>query len=273
MKHRLSILVPGLVLLASAVVAAPAANDPADSKVTWSDHVAPILHENCVSCHRPGQTAPMSLLTYDETRPWAKSIRRVVTERSMPPWFASPEHGEFVEDPSLTDAEIETLSRWVAAGAPSGDLSRAPEAPSFSLDWKLGTPDAVYTGPEFQVSDDVEDHYEWLQVDNPVNEERWIKAIEIHPGLVEAVHHQLTYLAPPDATLAGVQSRTGTSGPHLRERLGTRRGAASVCRRARDAHAAEQLDVLPDALPQDSRRGHRRRRPDDHGPLLPRRKA
>ena len=211
MKHRLSILVPGLVLLASAVVAAPAANNAADpSTVTWSDHVAPILHENCVSCHRPGQTAPMSLLTYDETRPWAKSIRRVVTERSMPPWFASPEHGEFVEDPSLTDAEIETLSRWVAAGAPSGDLSQAPAPPSFSSDWKLGTPDAVYTGPEFQVSDDIEDHYEWLQVDNPVNEERWIKAIEIHPGFVEAVHHQLTYLAPPDATLAGVQSRTGS---------------------------------------------------------------
>ena len=139
MKHPLPFLVLSLVLLASAVVASPAANEAADaSKVTWSDDVAPILHANCVSCHRPGQTAPMSLMTYDETRPWAKSIRRVATDRSMPPWFASPEHGDFVEDPSLTDAEIETLSRWVAAGAPSGDLSQTPEPPSFSSDWKLG---------------------------------------------------------------------------------------------------------------------------------------
>ena len=89
MKPPLPLLVLGLALLASAVVAAPTANNAADtSKVTWSDHVAPILHENCVSCHRPGQTAPMSLLTYDETRPWAKSILRVANDRTMTPWFA-----------------------------------------------------------------------------------------------------------------------------------------------------------------------------------------
>ena len=211
MKSRLPILAISLALIASAAVAAPPANNAADpSEVTWADHVAPILHANCVSCHRPGQTAPMSLLSYDETRPWAKSIRKVTSDRTMPPWFANPEHGEFVEDPSLTDAEIETLNRWVAAGAPAGDLAQAPEPPSFSSEWKLGPPDLVYTAPEFHVSDEIEDHYEWLQVDNPVDEERWIRAIEIHPGFVEGVHHQLTYLAPPDATLAGVQSRTGT---------------------------------------------------------------
>ena len=183
MTPRLTVLTISLALLAAAAVAAPPANNPADpSTVTWADHIAPILHENCASCHRPGQTAPMSLLTYEETRPWARSIRRVVTDRAMPPWFANPEHGEFVEDPSLTDAEIETLNNWVAAGAPAGDLSRAPEPPTFDSDWKLGEPDVIYTAPEFHVSDDIEDHYEWLQVDNPVDEERWIRAIVASGG-------------------------------------------------------------------------------------------
>ncbi|MEE2775321.1 MAG: cytochrome c [Acidobacteriota bacterium] len=211
MNHSRSLLLALIAsLAASAAVAAPlAANANDTTPATWAEHVAPILYENCASCHRPGQTAPMSLLSYDEARPWAKSIRKVTTERTMPPWFADPEHGEFVEDPSLTDSEIDALTRWVAAGAPAGDLSKAPEPPSFSSEWKLGQPDAVFVAPEYEVSDDVEDHYQWLQVDNPGDEERWIRAIEIHPGLIAAVHHQLTYLAPPEATLQGVQSRAG----------------------------------------------------------------
>ena len=92
MKSRLTVLIASLALIASAALAAPPANNADPSAVTWAEHVAPILHANCVSCHRPGQTAPMSLLSYDETRPWAKSIRKVTTDRTMPPWFANPEH-------------------------------------------------------------------------------------------------------------------------------------------------------------------------------------
>ena len=158
MNHSRSLLLALIAsLAASAAVAAPlAANANDTTPATWAEHVAPILYENCASCHRPGQTAPMSLLSYDEARPWAKSIRNVTTERTMPPWFADPEHGEFVEDPSLTDSEIDALTRWVAAGAPAGDLSKAPEPPSFSSEWKLGQPDAVFVAPEYEVSDDVE---------------------------------------------------------------------------------------------------------------------
>ena len=204
-----------LITLIAALVAIPlAAVEPAPNtedagSATWSRDVAPILYENCAGCHRPGQTAPMSLLSYDEARPWARSIRKVTSDRSMPPWFASPEHGEFVEDPTLTDAEIETIQRWVSAGAPAGDLAEAPEPPTFTSEWKLGEPDAVFVAPEYEVADDVEDHYQWLQVDNPLDEERWIQAIEVHPGFIEAVHHQLTYLAPPDATLESLQRGTG----------------------------------------------------------------
>jgi hypothetical protein len=198
-------LLAGLVAAPGAFAAAPA-NEAADAeKVTWAEHVAPILHESCVSCHRPGQVAPMSLLTYEQARPWAKSIAKVAQERTMPPWFASPEHGEFVEDPRLSDAQIDVLTRWVSSGMPAGDLSRAPQPAAFASEWRIGEPDATFTAEPFQVADDVEDQYQWLQVENPLEEERWIKAIEVRPGFAEVVHHQLTYLGPPGATIETVR--------------------------------------------------------------------
>ncbi len=210
MKQRRSFVALITVFAASAALAAPPANNTNDTApATWAEDVAPIVYRNCVSCHRAGQTAPMSLMTYAEARPWAKSIRLATTERIMPPWFANPEHGKFVEDSTLTDAEIDTLSRWVAAGAPAGDLSKAPEPPVFTTEWKAGEPDAIFVAPSFEVADDIEDHYQWLEVGNPVAEERWIKALEVQPGLIASVHHQLTYLAPPDATLESVQRGAG----------------------------------------------------------------
>ena len=94
---RLAVL--AILLAQGALAAAPAAETAADVEtVTWAEHVAPIVYERCVSCHRPGQVAPMSLLTYDQARPWGKSIAKVTHDRTMPPWFANPEHGQFVED-------------------------------------------------------------------------------------------------------------------------------------------------------------------------------
>jgi hypothetical protein len=198
------ILLAGLV--APAAFAAAPANEAADTgTVSWAEHVAPILYESCAGCHRPGQVAPMSLLTYEQARPWAKSIAKVTRDRIMPPWFASPEHGEFVEDPRLSDEQIDLLSRWVSAGVPAGDLSRAPQPPTFGSEWRIGEPDATFVAEAFEVGDDVEDHYQWLQVENPIDQERWIKAIEVRPGFAEAVHHQLTYLGPPGATIESVR--------------------------------------------------------------------
>ena len=196
----------GLALAPCAFAAspAPAANTADVDSATWKD-VAPVLYDKCVTCHRPGQVAPMSLMTYDQARPWGKAILRTTKDGTMPPWFANPEHGKFREDPRLSDQQIETLTRWVSAGMPAGDLAQAPAPPTFETEWLFGSPDATFVAEPYQVSDDVEDHYQWLQVENPINEERWIKAIEVRPGFPAVVHHQLTYLGPPGATIAGVQ--------------------------------------------------------------------
>ena len=154
MKCRALLIALSLSLVAAiAGAAAPAANavDTVDH-ATWSDNVASVLFENCASCHRPGQVAPMSLLSYEEARPWAKSIRRVVNDGTMPPWFANPEHGDFVEDSRLSGQEIAILSKWVATGAAAGDLASAPKPPTFDSEWKIGTPDLVVKMEPFEVT-------------------------------------------------------------------------------------------------------------------------
>lgn len=111
--------------------------------VTFSKDVAPILNRSCVSCHRPGEIAPMSLLTFQAARPWAKAIRAAVAGRSMPPWYADPQHGEFANDPRLSDRDVATLLAWVDAGAPEGDTRAAPVTPVSAEGWTLGAPDLV----------------------------------------------------------------------------------------------------------------------------------
>ena len=191
--------------LALTLVAPTIASSGDKNAPTWSDDVAPLVYERCVTCHRPGQTAPMSLLSYAEARPWAKSIRNVTAQRDMPPWFANPAHGDFVEDPTLTDEQIAMIGRWVDSGAPAGDLAAAPEPPTFSTDWQIGTPDVIFTMEPFEITDEMEDHYQWVQIENHLDEDRWIKGMEVHATFAEAVHHNLTYLGPADATIESVQ--------------------------------------------------------------------
>src|SRR5262245_60342762 len=112
-----------------------AAPEPA---ATFTKDIAPILHKKCVSCHRPGEVAPMSLLTYEDARPWVRSIKAKVAARQMPPWFADPTYGSFANDPRLSDAEISTIGRWVDAGAPLGDPKAMPKPPQFTEGWQLG---------------------------------------------------------------------------------------------------------------------------------------
>src|SRR5437588_7311795 len=112
-KFRSMVLVAGISMLPSVLTAA----DP-----TFTKDVLPILQKNCQTCHRPGQTAPMSLLTYESTRPWAKAIKNAVTAKKMPPWFASPEYGHFTNDKSLKQEDIDTIVKWVDTGASQGDL-------------------------------------------------------------------------------------------------------------------------------------------------------
>ena len=109
----------------------------------FSKDVAPILYKNCVSCHRPGDIAPMSLLDYQSARPWAKSIRLAVATGKMPPWFADPRYGEFANDSRLNKAEIDTIAAWVDGGAPEGDPKDLPQPPKFVEGWQMGKPDIV----------------------------------------------------------------------------------------------------------------------------------
>src|SRR5438067_1814400 len=124
--------------ISAAAWAAPAAKD-----VTFHKHVEAILQDRCQQCHRPGEVAPMSLLTYKEARPWAKAIKEAVLVRKMPPWFADPGHGQFSNDRRLSQDEIDTLAAWADNGAKEGDTKDAPKPLTFSEGWMIGKPDAV----------------------------------------------------------------------------------------------------------------------------------
>jgi hypothetical protein len=111
---------------------------------TFTRDVAPILYAKCVSCHRPGEVAPMSLITFKEARPWARAIQQKTTSRVMPPWGADPHYGRFANDRSLTDRQIATLAAWAEADAPEGDPKELPALPRFVDGWQIGKPDQVF---------------------------------------------------------------------------------------------------------------------------------
>ncbi len=191
-----------VLLLGGAGVALAANEIPASElpeEVTFSEHVAPVFFENCVSCHRPGDVAPMSLLTYEAARPWAKSIRRAVVEREMPPWDASPDHGDFSNDISLDDHSIALISRWVDQGSLEGDPAAMPAAPELPLagSWKMGRdPDYVVYLAEIEVPADGPDLFITQVFGTDVPDGKWIQALEILPANTDVLHHVVTYLGP-----------------------------------------------------------------------------
>src|SRR5260370_300790 len=136
----------GLILAAGLVTSA--SGDKSPSGVTYSKDVASILQSNCVKCHRPGEVAPMSLVSYKEVRPWARSIREMVVERRMPPWFADPHYGDFSNDCRLGQKEIDAVGAWVEGGAVEGDPKDLPPAPAFIDGWNIGTADVVLSMPQ-----------------------------------------------------------------------------------------------------------------------------
>src|SRR6202171_2920446 len=121
------------VFAALALAVAATAGEPS-SRVTFTKDVLPVLQKHCQTCQRPGQVAPMSLLTYKEARPWAKAIKAAVTTRKMPPWFADPNYGHFINDRSLKQSDIATLVKWADSGAAEGNPKEAPA----SVQWPKG---------------------------------------------------------------------------------------------------------------------------------------
>ena len=117
-----------------------AANPTTAPRVTFTRDVAPILQQHCQTCHRPGEAAPFSLLTYQQARPWAKAIKEAVLLKKMPPWFADPRYGKFSNDRSLPQSAIDTLAAWADAGAPPGDPRDLPPSPHSSKDGPSPSP-------------------------------------------------------------------------------------------------------------------------------------
>jgi hypothetical protein len=193
--------VSALILMAP--LAALAADTP--KEVTFTKDVVPIFQRTCQTCHHAGTAAPMSLITYQDVRPWARSIKARVTAREMPPWHLDKTVGirEFKNDISLSDAEINTIVRWVDSGTPQGDPKDMPPPLTFAkeTDWFIGKPDLIVTfdhemtmyanGPDWWIN---------KYADTGLTEDRWVKAMQIKPGNPKIVHHAVTSVIPPAGT-------------------------------------------------------------------------
>ncbi|MEE2777375.1 MAG: cytochrome c [Acidobacteriota bacterium] len=182
-----------LALPAAAAVDAP----------TFSRDVAPIFFENCAQCHRPGEVAPMSLLSYQEVRPWARSIAKQVQSRDMPPFSGESDRHEWSNDISLSDAEIATIVNWAKQGAAEGNPSDLPEVPTFADGWTLGEPDLVIALDRVDVPADGDDIFTVQRHEIALDGDRWVRAIEFLPGDRRVAHHFLaTYGGGPTGVLA-----------------------------------------------------------------------
>ena len=176
------------------------ADDAVPARVTYTSDVAPIFFAKCATCHRPGELAPMSLLSYDDARPWAKSIKDSVVSKTMPPWKADPAFGNFSNDFSLSDAEIATIVRWVDQDAPRGNPADLPERPQFKEGWQLGEPDYIIELPEVKIPGGGPDVFPTPMIPIEMPEDRWIQAIEIRPGNLKVAHHNVLFYTPGESS-------------------------------------------------------------------------
>jgi peroxiredoxin len=167
--------------------------------VTYSKQIARVLQSHCVECHHEGQIAPFTLTSYDEVVGWAEMIKEVVHERRMPPWLASPEHGNFKNNPSLSRDEIELIDRWVENGCPEGNPADLPAPMDVAKGWGISKPDQViymrdkpYTIPADGVVE-----YQMFVVDPGFKEDRWIKEAEVKCSNPAVVHHVIVFIEQP----------------------------------------------------------------------------
>jgi hypothetical protein len=173
-----------------------AATDP--PQVTFSKDVLPVLEKHCQECHRPGEAAPFSLLTYEEARPWAKAMKEAVLFKKMPPWFADPHVGKFANDRSLSKSDISALTAWADQGAPQGDPKDAPAPLEFIEGWRIPKPDVVIEMPNaFHVPATGIIDYQHIVVPSGITEDRWVQFAEARPGNSALVHHIVVFTREP----------------------------------------------------------------------------
>lgn len=165
---------------------------------TFYRDVEPILQGHCQSCHRAGEIAPTSLVTYEEARMQAGAMAAAVSRRAMPPWFADRSIGHFANDPSLSEQQIATLIAWAAAGAPPGDAKDAPAPRAWASGWNIEQPDLVVTMPKaVALPADGDVDYTYEIVPSGFAKDTWVRMSEVRPSSRENVHHAVVYVRPP----------------------------------------------------------------------------
>jgi len=171
----------------------------ASAEATFTRDVAPILYRHCAGCHHAGDIAPMPLITYSDTKPWAAAIKEAVLTRKMPPWKADPRYGHWSNNSSLTDPEIAVLKNWAENGKPEGDPKLLPSAPTFAEGWKIGKPDTVISIPAQKLEGSGPDQYVYITVPSGFTEDRWVVAAELRAGNRKIVHHAHVFMVEPEA--------------------------------------------------------------------------
>lgn len=234
------------VVLGSAtlsVIGLPAAG-PADAvpaNPTFTKDVLPIFQKSCQDCHRPGQMAPFSLLDYESSRPWARSIKEKVVSRYMPPWHLDRTIGEYDPDPSLTDEQIAIIAKWVDTGSPKGDPKDAPPPRTFppADAWQFGEePDLIVTSPPITIPATGPDLYPEPEAATGMTEDRYVKWIQVMPGDAQVVHHTLVFAVQdvpsngmpmiPGFSIGGGPGGGAAAGPSIRALTRQENGGARV---------------------------------------------
>jgi hypothetical protein len=190
-------IIPAGWLCTAVAMAAAVSSSP----VTFNKDVLPILQNECQSCHRPGEVAPMSFLTFEDTRPWAKAIKSAVLTKKMPPWFADSRYGHFANERKLSADEINTLARWAETGATEGEAKDRPAPVAFVDGWNIGAPDKIYELPKaYTVPADGIIEYTYYVIPTGFTKDTWVSAAEVRPGNRAVVHHVIAFVRPPGST-------------------------------------------------------------------------
>jgi len=198
MKKASLVVLASAFCLAIAVVGSNTVSGNSKASLTFSKDIAPIFFKNCVGCHRPGEIAPMSLITYKEVRPWAKAIREKIATREMPPWHLDSQYGHWQNDRRLAQKEIDAVVAWIDAGAAEGNPKDLPALPKLASGWQIGEPDMVFQMPaEFTVPAEGAVPYQYFAVPTNFKEDRYVQALEARAGNLSVVHHIVMMVREP----------------------------------------------------------------------------
>jgi hypothetical protein len=198
MKIARVVALASVCCLVVAIAGSDAVSGAGKAPLTFSKDIAPILYNNCVGCHRPGEIAPMSLITYKEVRPWAKAIREKVVNRQMPPWHLDSQYGKWENDLRLSQKDVDAVVAWVDGGAAEGNAKDLPPMPKLATGWQIGEPDVIFQMPtEFTVPAEGAVPYQHFTVPTNFKEDRYVQALEARAGNLSVVHHIVMYARDP----------------------------------------------------------------------------